>query len=118
MSAADFYLNKGYTQEYRFVSFTAAGTIALWTPRGSARVVITDLSIASNLGGSLSLGWSYASGGKGVFTAIQAGSTTVSPIIGSIEGTGLAETLWANISSGGSTPSYYITATGFEIPWN
>ncbi len=115
MSANPYYLAQGYTPQYRFTRFDAAGTLAIWTPTTSCRVVITGLHVGATNGGSMTLGWSYSSGGKQVAQFVLGGSAFVSPAIGAIEGTAIDGKLWAAVSAGG-TDSWAVTAYGFEIP--
>lgn len=114
MSASEFYLNKGFTSQFRFSSRDAVGTFAIWTPTTSMRAVITNLNISSNLGGTIALYWSFSSGGKQVGEFFVAGSSTIIPLLGVLEGTMVDGTLWGNVSQSG-TNGWKITAYGFEM---
>lgn len=117
MAGSDnYYLQNGYTPRYKVTAFTAAGTLAIWTPTTSARVILTDLVISSNLGGTISIYTSFSSSSVGsrLFSFFMGGSQTIAPVFSAIESTTIDGSLWANISSGGSTESFVITATGFE----
>lgn len=114
MAGTDFYLKKGLTPQFRFQSFGSAGSLAIWTPTTSTKVVLTNLVVASNLGGTFAMYWSRSSGGTKIAEFVLGSSSTITPIIGAIEGTTYDATIWGNVSGGG-TDNFKVTAMGFEI---
>lgn len=114
MSAIEFFLDKGYTPVFRHVSTAGAGTVTVWTPTTSTRLVLTNLTVASNLGGTVLFTLGNLAGTK-VFEFNVGGSSTVSPTIGAIESTMYDRSLFAAVSGGG-TEGFKITAVGFELP--
>ncbi len=118
MSANNFYLEHGYTPEWRMIAFAAAGTLALWTPRASARVAITALQITSVNGGSIAFYTSASSGGARFAEFALSGSNSIFPVMGSVVSTALDVPIWANVNTGASNESWKVSAQGFEMPSN
>lgn len=114
MSTDNFYLKSSRTPQWRFQSFGGAGTLAIWSPTTSTKVVLTGLTMSSNLGGTFALYWSRSSGGTKIAEFTVGASATISPIIGAIEGTTYDATLWGNVSATG-TDGFKVTAFGFEL---
>lgn len=114
MSAVDYYISKGYTPTWRHVSTSGAGTIAVWTPTTSTRILLTELTVSSNLGGTILFTFGNLGGSK-IFEFFLSSSTTISPFIGAIESTMYDRGLYASVSGGG-TDGFKITASGFELP--
>lgn len=119
MSANPFYLDHGYTPEYRFQSFSGVGTLAIWAPRSTTNFAhVTALQISANTGGSITFYWATTSGASSsgkVAEFFLAGSASLNPHIGAIACTTQGATLWANVSGGGSD-GFKVSAQGFEIP--
>lgn len=113
MSANEFYLNKGFTPTWKAVSFDGVGTLTVWTPRTSTRIVLTQLLYAATLAGSSALYWGNLAGDK-ILEFRHGGSYTVNFDILVDSGT-MDRTLVANSLAPG-TDGVKITAFGFEIP--
>lgn len=113
MAAEQFYLAQGYTPTFKTVSFNGAGTVTVWTPRSSTKIVLTKLSVATTLAGTTAFYFGNLAGEK-IVQFTNAGS-------GYIEADILADsntydrTLVGN-SSGMGTDGVKVTAYGFEIP--
>lgn len=118
MSANNFYLEHGYTPETRLIGFNSVGTVAVWTPRASARVAITALTIETHVGGTIAFYTSASSGGARVLQLLLGGSASISPFIGSINTTALDVPLFANVSGSSSNEGWTVSAQGFEMPSN
>lgn len=113
MSATQFYLNQGYTPTWKTVTFDGAGTITVWTPRSSTKIVLTQLVVASNLGGSSAFYFGNLAGTK-IVQFNHAASSAVSIELLADSGT-YDRTLVGNVSAAG-TDGVKVTAVGFEIP--
>lgn len=116
--ADSFYLRTGNTPRNQFQSFSAAGTLAILTPRDTgSRVVLSGLTIGSNLGGTIAFYWSTASTASSNIKFAECflgASATIVPFMQNIEGTAVGVGIWANVSGGGSD-NFKVTATGFEL---
>ena len=113
MSASDYYLNKGFTPTFKTVSFGGAGTITVWTPRASTKIVLTQLVVASNLGGSSAFYFGNLAGTKIVQFNHAASSVISTELLADAEI--YDRTLVGNVSAAG-TDGVKVTAIGFEIP--
>ena len=113
MSATDFYLSKGFTPTWKVVTLNAVGTATVWTPRTSTRIVLTQLSVASNLVGSCAFYFGNLAGDK----IIQFNTAASSYInVDLLADSGVYDrVLFANALAPG-TDGVKITAFGFEIP--
>lgn len=112
MSRAYFY-SQQHTPQFRFTSFDSITTQSIWTPTTSTRVVLTDLTISSNLGGTILITIGNLAGSK-VFEFFVGSSSTISPSIGAIESTAYDRSFFAAPSQSG-TNGWKVTAMGFEI---
>ena len=113
MSATNFYLEKGFTPTWKTVSFGGAGTITVWTPRTSTRIVLTQLVVASNLGGSSAFYFGNLAGDK-IVQFNHAASSVISTELHADSGT-MDRTLVGNVSAAG-TDGVKVSAFGFELP--
>ena len=113
MSATDFYLNKGFTPTFKTVSFNAVGTITVWTPRTSTRIVLTELHVASINPGSTAFYYGNLAGQK-IVEFHHGGSAYINAPIHA-DSNIMDRTLVANSVAPG-TDGVKITAVGFEIP--
>lgn len=116
--ADSFYLRRGDTPRNQFQSFGGAGTLAIFTPLNSgSRVILSGLTVGSNLGGTIAFYWSTSSAASSNIKFAECfigASATITPFLQNIEGTALGVGIWANVSGGG-TDGFKVTATGFEL---
>ena len=112
MSATNFYLEHGYTPVVKTASFAGAGTITVWTPRTSTRIVVTDFVVAATLAGSTAFYFGNLAGTK-IVEFRHAGSATVAVSLLADSGT-YDRTLVANSVNPG-TDGVKVTVAGFEI---
>ena len=113
MSATEFYLNKGFTPTWKTAAFAGAGTITVWTPRTSTRIVLTELHVAATLAGSTAFYFGNLAGDK-IIEFRHGGSVSIDTAIHADSNT-MDRTLVANSIAPG-TDGVKITAVGFEIP--
>lgn len=113
MSVHSFYLEKGFTPTWKTVAFDGAGTITVWTPRTSTRIVLTKLVVASTLAGSTAFYFGNLAGDK-IIEFRHGGSATVGEEVLADSNT-YDRTLVANSVAPG-TDGVKVTAFGFEIP--
>ena len=116
MSANEFYLNKGLSPKNRYVMFNLVGTVAVWTPTTSTKVVLTGLNIFNNgAAGTIEFTWGDLNiNDRRIFVFAVGASSVLSPTFGPVEGTMYDRTIQANVSASGSY-GWHVTATGFEI---
>ena len=113
MSATEFYLNQGYTPTWKTVSFNGIGTVTVWTPRTSTKIVLTQLSVATNLAGSTAFYFGNLAGDKIVqFNNAASGFVEMELLADS----GTSDRTLVGNSSGMGTDGVKVTALGFEIP--
>ena len=112
MSAIDFYLEKGYTPVNKSVVISGPDTIAVWTPITGKRVVLTDISVAANLTGTIAF---YFDNGNNRFALYSlSASSTITPNIGCIESTVVSGAIFA-VTKNNASDGYYVNLTGFEV---
>lgn len=115
MSAANFYLEKGYTPAYKTTAINGLDTISVWTPTTSTKVVITGMTISNNPAGTIAFYFGNLAGTK-FAEFVLAGSSTVSPNIGMVDVGTFDRSVFAKVSASASD-GWRITLTGFELPW-
>ena len=108
----DIYFARGYTPAFRFLSISSVSTVAVWTPTTSTRIVLTDLVVSSNLGGTILFSLGNLAGSR-IFEFFVGSSATISPMIGSIESTMYDRAIFASTSQSGSE-GWKVTLMGFE----
>ena len=113
MSATHYFLSKGYTPTFKTISFDSAGTLTLWTPSASTRIVLTGLVVASTLAGSTAFYFGNLAGTK-IVEFRHGGSSTVTLEL-LADANIYDRTLVANSVDPG-TDGVKVTAFGFEIP--
>lgn len=113
-SSQHFYQRAGHTPVWKVAKFDGAGTITIWTPTTSTKIVLTDIVASSINGGSVAFYWGNLAGSKIVDFHVG-GSATVNPGIGAVECTAYDRTLVGNVSGGG-TDGFKVTVFGFELP--
>jgi len=112
MSATEFYLNKGFTPTWKTASFDEVGTITIWTPRASTRIVLTQLVVASDLATSAAFYFGNLAGNKIVQFNISASSNVSLDLLADSDI--LDRTLVGNVRTSG-TDGVKVTVFGFEI---
>lgn len=115
MSAFQFYKTLGQSQvtpKHRDIS-SAATNVVVWTPTTSTRIAVTNLTISSNLGGTIALFFGGANQIK-LAEFFMVGSTSFSPVISSWESTAQDAPLYAVVSQSGPN-GWKVTAEGFEL---
>lgn len=112
MSALNFYLAKGLTPTWKTVSFDGAGTITVWTPRSSTRIVLTHLAVASTLAGSTAFYFGNLAGDK-IIEFRHGGSSTVTMEL--LADSGVYDRLLVANSVAPGSDGVKITAMGFEM---
>ena len=113
MSIIDFYLDKGYTPTWKTASFDAVGTITVWTPRTSTRIVLTQLVVSSDVATSVAFYFGNLAGTKITQVNVLASSFVSVPLLADSDI--YDRTLVANTRATG-TDGVKITVFGFEIP--
>lgn len=113
MSATKFFLEKGFTPTFRSVTTEGAGTYEVWNPTTSTRIMLTELSVSSNLGGTILFSFGNLAGTK--FAEFIVGSSaTINPSIGAIESTMYDRSIFAAVDGGG-TDGFKVNLMGFEL---
>lgn len=113
MSALGFYLSKGYTPLTKSIVISGLSTITVWTPPSDKRVVVTDLSLASNLAGTIAF---YFDNGDDRIAAFSlSASTSFSPVIGAWESTVVGGRVFARIGTASASDAWFVNATGVEL---
>lgn len=113
MSAADFYLNQGYTPTWKTVTVSSTSTATVWTPRTSTKIVLTQLHLATNLACSSAFYYGNLAGQK-ILQYNHAASSAVSLDLLADSNTYDRE-LFVSLSNS-TGDGFKITAMGFEIP--
>ena len=113
MSAIDFYISKGYTPVNKTTVISGPNTISVWTPITGKRVVLTDMSIASNVTGTISFYFDNDTSYNFARFSLSA-SSTITPQIGCIESTTVSGAVFARTLPNASD-AWYVNLTGFEI---
>ena len=111
MSAHEFYLGKGYTSIAKTVVVSGTNTMAVWSPLGNKRVVVTNVNISTNPAGTIAF---YFEANDKIAEFITAGSATIVPTIGSWESTTNAGKIFVKLSAS-QTDGTRINLTGFEL---
>ena len=114
MSAIEHYLRAGYTPANKTVVINGLDTIAVWTPTTSTKIVVTNLSISNNYGGTIAFYWGNLAGTK-IAEFLIGSSATIVPAIGVWEGTMYDRTLFAKAGTSG-TDGIRVNLTGVELP--
>ena len=110
--SVNFYLEKGYTPINKTVIISGPDTITVWTPIAGNRVVLTNMSIAANLTGTIAF---YFDNGNNRFAIYSlSASSTITPNIGCVESTVVSGAIFARTLPNASD-GYYVNLTGFEI---
>lgn len=113
MSAINYYLSKGYTPLTKSSVISGLGTISLWIPPSDKRVVLTNLSIASNLAGTIAF---YFDNGDDRIAAFSlSASTSFAPQIGAWESTVVGGRIFAKIGTASASDAWFVNCTGIEL---
>ena len=113
MSVHEFYLKQGGTPTWKTLAFDGVGTLTVWTPRTSTRIVLTEIVVASTLVGSTAFYFGNLAGDK-IVEFRHGGSTTVSLSLLADSNT-YDRILVANSVAPG-TDGVKISVFGFELP--
>jgi len=113
MSAINHYLDKGYTPLIKSIVISGLGTITLWAPPSDKRVVLTDLSIASNLAGTIA--FYFDNGDDRIASYSLSASTSFAPQIGAWESTVVGGRIFAKIGTTSASDAWFVNATGVEL---
>ena len=114
MSATKYYLEKGGSPTWKTVVVSESGTIKVWDPTASTRIVLTDVSVGANLAGTVAFYFGDLGGDK-IFEFWTAGSATISPNIGVRESNVYDRELYF-AATPGSTNGFVVNVGGFEMP--
>lgn len=113
MSAINHYLDKGYTPQVRSIIISGLGTITLWAPASDKTVTITDVSIASNLAGTIAF---YFDNENDRIASYSLGSSvSFSPSIGAWHSTVVGGRIFAKIGTASASDAWFVNATGVEL---
>lgn len=113
MSAINFYLSKGYTPLTKSVIISGLGTVSVWVPPSDKRVVITDVSLSSNLAGTIAF---YFDNGDDRIAAYTLGSSaSFSPVIGAWESTVVGGRIFAKIGTTSASDAWFVNVSGVEL---
>ena len=112
MSALNYYLSKGYTPLNKSVIASGPGTLTVWTPPSDKRVVITNVSLGTNVAGTIAF---YFDNGDDRIAAFSlSASTSFSPVIGAWESTVVGGRIFSR-STGNASDGWYVNVTGVEL---
>lgn len=113
MSALSYYLSKGYTPLTKSIIISGLSTISVWVPPSDKRVVITDLSISSNLAGTIAF---YFDNGDDRIACFTVGSSaSFAPQIGAWESTVVGGRIFAKIGTTSASDAWFVNASGIEL---
>jgi hypothetical protein len=107
----DFYFSKGYTPRCWSATIEGVGTRKIVDPGTGKRVVFTNISISSNLGGTIAF---YFEDDNRIAQFFRQASATINPHISAWECTTVAGGIFAVISAPG-TDECYVNAEGFLV---
>lgn len=113
MSATSFFLQSGFTPTWKTVALDAASTVTVWTPRTSTRIVLTQVTVASDLANSVAFYFGNLAGDKIIQVNVAASSYVSTELLA--DSNRSDRTLVANARVSG-TDGVKISAFGFEIP--
>lgn len=114
MSAIEFYLKRGLSPMSKTVAISGVDTISVWVPLTGKEVVVTDLTLSTNVGGTIAFYFDNTTSQK-IAEYHLAGSGSFSPVIGAWESTTVSGRIFARVGTSG-TNSWNVNMTGFEIP--
>lgn len=113
MSAFQYYKTLGQTQIFKHKDISNTGNVVVWQPATSLRIALTNLSVSSNLGGTIAIFFGGANQSK-LAEFYVGGSVTISPVISCWESTATDAPLFVTTSSGGVN-GWKVSAEGFEL---
>ena len=111
--SAEYYLNKGFTPLTQSAAINTVNTISVWVPKAGHSVVITNLFLASDPGGSFTFYWD--NGNNAIATYVLNGSASIMPSIGAWASTVSGGRIFLKATAAQSTGGV-VNLTGFEIP--
>src|SRR6185369_15878177 len=101
MSAYNYYFKLGEMPIRKYKDVSNTGNVVVWTPLTSTRIVLTNLEVASNLGGTIQFYFGGANQIKLAEFSIKA-STSISPVLSGWESTAVDAPLYVNASQSGT----------------
>lgn len=114
MSALNFYLEKGFTPINKNVIFSGSDTVTVWSPVTNNRVIITNVSVASNISATVAFFFDDRQNPNARIAIFSTdGSTMVSPDIGCWESTVVSGKIYARKNT--TLGEAIVNLTGFEI---
>ena len=113
MSAINFYLSKGYTPLTKSIIVSGLNTIAVWVPPSDKRVVVTDMSLSSNLAGTIA--FYFDNGNDRIATYSLGASASFAPQIGAWESTVVGGNIFARIGTTSASDAWFVNVTGVEL---
>mgnify|MGYP001607788181 FL=1 len=113
--SVNFFLEKGYTPLTKSVLVNEAGTVTVWTPTTSAKVVLTGFAVSSNLAGSVSLYWGNLAGTR-IFQGYVTGSGTITSPATFLSDSNVYDRTLHFTSTVSGTGGHAVNLQGFEIP--
>lgn len=116
MATHEFYLQQGGTPTYRTSVISGLGTVSVWTPTTSTRVVLTELSIG-NIGAASTIAFYFGDlAGTKIMEYNVNASAMIFPSIGAIETTMYDRSIFAKVGTASATDGFRINLFGFELP--
>lgn len=117
MSAFQFYKTLGQQQVTpKFKRISTSGNSVIWTPYSSARVAVTNLSIAcsNTLGGTIAFYFGGANNALQLAEYGMSATASFSPTISCWESTAQDAPFYA-VVTGAGTNNWTVTAEGFDL---
>jgi hypothetical protein len=109
--SAEFYFSKGYTPRCWSATIAGPDTYKIVNPGAGKRVVFTNISISSNVGGTIAF---YFEGNNRIAQFNRQASATINPHISAWENTTVGEGIFA-VLKGTATDGCYVNAEGFLV---
>ena len=112
MSAINFFLERGHTPINKSVIFQGNDTVSVWVPATGKRVVVTNVSVAANLGTTVAFYFDTTTAYRAGIISTD-GSTMTNPDIGCWESTVVTGRIFARKNT--TLGECIVNLTGFEI---
>lgn len=112
MSAIEFFLGRGHTPINKSVIFSGNDTVSVWTPLSGKRVVVTNVSVASNVPATIAFYFDNTVSGRPAIISTD-GSTSVGLDIGCWESTVVSGRIFARKNT--TLGEAIVNLTGFEV---
>lgn len=111
--SADYYHELGLLPINKFTQFDSASAASLWPQTASTRVVITSMTICTNLAGTFLVSLGNVGGTKIAMFTLNA-STMISPDLGDLDA-GVMDRTFFGTPSIGETGGWTVYCQGFEL---